>query len=103
MIVLVLAIVSGVLIFIKAYKGLWLTLAGMVGVCGYTFFRFQSALNDLHNSMDTELAGNPFRGIADAILASVGMEWGWALLGIGIGGVLLAAILGGRELPVEPA
>jgi hypothetical protein len=40
--------------------------------------------------METELKDNPFRGLADVAVQSVQLEWGWAVLVIGI--VLLIAV-----------
>lgn len=34
--------------------------------------------------MELDLAGNPFRGLADITIQSVQLQWGWALLVVGL-------------------
>lgn len=61
------------------------------------FFRFQSGMAGLRAKMGSELAGNPFRGLADAAVSSVQLRWGWAVLIIGAG-LLIYAGLAARKL-----
>lgn len=63
---------------------LWTGLAAMAMLL-YTFVRFQSVVADLRSKMDEELAGNPFRGLAEAAMGSVQLQWGWAVLLLGAG------------------
>ena len=55
------------------------TLAMMV----YTYMNITRGIAEMKSQMNRELAGNPFRGIADAAMQSVQMQWGWAVLLIG--------------------
>ena len=82
-IVLVLAVISLILILLKKFKGLWFTGLGSMGVMVFTFINFQINLTNTRTQMETELVGNPFRGIADMAMQSVQIQWGWALLIIG--------------------
>jgi hypothetical protein len=82
-IVLVLAIVSVALALVKLYKGLLLTGGGTIAILVFTLFNFQSKMSDLQSSMEKELAGNPFAGFGQAVLNSIQLEWGWAVLIIG--------------------
>jgi hypothetical protein len=50
----------------------------------------QSKMSQATRQMETELKDNPFRGLADLAVQSVQLEWGWAVLVIGI--VLLIAV-----------
>ncbi len=82
-IVLVLAIISFILILLKKYKGLWFTGIGSMIIMTFTFINFQMALSGARTQMETELSGNPFRGLADITMQSVQIQWGWAVLIIG--------------------
>ncbi len=80
--VLSLAAISVLLIVVKRYRGLWLTGLGSLALIAYSFMRMSRALA----SLERELVGNPFRG-----LANIQMQWGWAMLGIGALLLLAAA------------
>jgi hypothetical protein len=88
-IVLVFAAISLILVLLKKFKGLWFTGLGSMGIMVFTFVNFQISLANTMTQMETELVGNPFRGIADMAMQSVQIQWGWALLIIGA--VLLIA------------
>ena len=88
-IVLVLAVISLILVLLNKFKGLWFTGLGSMAIMTFTFINFQTALVNTKTQMETELAGNPFRGIADMAMQSFQIQWGWALLIIGA--VLLIA------------
>ena len=81
--VLILAIISLVLVLAKRYKGLWYTGSANFGILLFTFFHFQGKMSQVKADMETELAGNPFRGLANMAVQSVQLQWGWALLIIG--------------------
>ncbi len=42
---------------------------------------------------DTELKDNPFRGVAEFAVESVQLQWGWAVLVIGIALLIAAAAM----------
>ncbi len=92
-IVLVLAVISLILILLKKFKGLWFTGMGSMAIMIFTFINFQMAFVDTKTQMETELAGNPFRGIADMAMQSVQIQWGWALLIIGAVLVIASAAI----------
>jgi len=76
-------VISFVLVLSKKYKGLWFTGIGSLGVMLFTFVNFQSKMSQVKADMESELAGNPFRGLADMAMQSVQIQWGWALLIVG--------------------
>jgi hypothetical protein len=80
--VLALAVISALIVLTKRYRALWLTGLASLGLIGYSFVNIAQALAGL----ERELAGNPFRGLANAQ-----MQWGWALLVIGAILLLAAA------------
>lgn len=92
-IVLALAAISTLLVIARRYRALWLTGLASLALIGYSFMRMSSALANV----ERELAGNPFRGLANAQ-----MQWGWALLGIGAL-LLLAAAASKDGVESQPA
>lgn len=92
-IVLILAVVSLVLVLAKKYKGLWFTGLASIAALAFTFINFQMKFLDIKSHMDGELAGNPFRGLADMAMQSVQLQWGWALLIVGAALVIAAAAI----------
>lgn len=62
----------------------WTGVASLA-MLAFTFVRIQSALTDMRSRMDTELADNPFRGLAEMAVGSIQMQWGWAVLLLGAG------------------
>lgn len=92
-IVLVLAVTSLVLALTKNHKWMWITGISSLGAILFTFIDFQSRMSEIKSELDSTLAGNPFRGIADMALQSVQLQWGWALLVIGSGLIVASAAL----------
>jgi hypothetical protein len=82
-IVLALAVISIIVILAKKYKVLWFTGLASLGVVLFTFVNIQMRLSEMKLKMERELAGNPFRGLADMALQSVQIQWGFAVLIVG--------------------
>ena len=95
--ILILAVISLVLVLTKKYKGLWFTGLGSLAVMAFTFINFQVKLADMKSQMESELAGNPFRGLADMAMQSVQLQWVWALLIVGAGMVIASAVMKGEH------
>ena len=92
-IILVLAVVSLILVLSKKFKGLWFTGLGSMTVMAFTFINFQMRMSDVKAQMNANLAGNPFRGLADMAMQSVQLQWGWALLIVGAALVISSAAI----------
>lgn len=92
-IVLVFAVISLILVLIKKYKGLWLTGLGSLVMIAYTFINLQTRMASVREEMQKSLEGNPFAGLGDLALQSVQMQWGWAILIVGVGSILSAVII----------
>lgn len=90
-IVLILAVISIILVLKEKYKWLWYTGIGSLGIMLFSFLNFQSIMSKAKLDMKSELAGNPFRGLADVAIQSVQLEWGWALLIFGATCVIASA------------
>jgi hypothetical protein len=50
-------------------------------------------MSDVKSHMESDLAGNPFRGLADMAVQSVQLQWGWALLVVGSALVVASAAI----------
>jgi len=92
-IVLALAVISLVLVLAEKFKGLWFTGLGSLGIMLFTFINFQSKMSQAKADMESELAGNPFRGLADVVMQSVQLQWGWAVLIVGAALVIASAAM----------
>jgi RNase P subunit RPR2 len=92
-IILALAIASLILTLTKRYRGLWFTGMGTLSVMVFTFVNFQMRMSEMQTQMESQLSGNPFRGLADMAMQSVQIQWGWALLIVGAGLVIAAAAI----------
>jgi hypothetical protein len=91
-ILIVLALLGLVFALARKFQILWATGIASLGILAFTFLNFQRGLGEMKRSMDVELAGNPFRGLADMAVQSVQLQWGWAVLIIGAGLMIASAI-----------
>ncbi|MBA4161688.1 MAG: hypothetical protein C0515_06360 [Novosphingobium sp.] len=87
---------DGVFLIVLALVALGLALTGRtrhvlwpgllsLAFLAYKFVGFQSTMSEMKSKMDSELAGNPFRGLAEAAMSSVQLQWGWVVLLAGAG------------------
>ncbi|GAA0794640.1 hypothetical protein [Marinobacterium sediminicola] len=83
--VLILAGISAILLLKEKLRGLYLTAGLSLAVMLFSFFHFQSGMSEVRTEMEKDLAGNPFRGLADMAMESVQLQWGWAVLLVGVG------------------
>lgn len=90
---LILGAIAAYLVFTESYRYLWVPTILAVALCTFTFINISSGLMEVGSSMEKELAGNPFRGIADVMLASVRFGWGWIPLLIGLGCLLVTSFM----------
>lgn len=77
--ILLLAITSVALIFMKKYRGLYISGCLSLAILSYTFFKLQSAISSAAQ-LQSELADNPFSGFFNVAMESVQLEWGWIVL-----------------------
>jgi len=89
----IVAVTSFVFVLIRWYRQLWITSLSSAAVVAFTFFNFQSKMSQATRQMETELADNPFRGLADLAVQSVQLQWGWAVLVIGIAFLIVVAAM----------
>ena len=94
-IIVLLAIASLLITLRKSYRALWVTGVASLGILASTLIRLEVRMSQAKSKMESDLAGNPFKGIADVAMQSVQMQWGWAVLVIG--SVLLIAAAAMKE------
>lgn len=92
-IVLILALISLVLVLAKKYKGLWVTGIGSFGTILFTLIHIQSTISQFKSEMTSELPGNPFLGLANRMMQSIHLEWGWVFLILGAVLVIASAAI----------
>jgi len=82
----------------KSYSWLYGPAIWSFALIGITFFYYQSEISNIKAATDRELAGNPFRGLADVAMASLRLEWGWLLLFTGSVLIICTAYIKKRHL-----
>ena len=92
-IIIVIALVSLFFVLTEKYKSLKYTGTASLCLMFFTLFRFQFAISKASSSLNNELAGNPFAGIAQAAFDSVGLGWGWILLISGAVALLITSCI----------
>jgi hypothetical protein len=92
-IILALAVISVFLTLTKRYRLLLITGVGSLAVLAFTFINFQRRVSSARSEMREGMANNPFRGLGDAMLSTVQIQWGWAVLIIGAVLLLASAML----------
>lgn len=95
-IIVVLGLLSLVLTVARRFNALWFTGLASLGLMGFTFYNVRSGINEMRERTASELAGNPFRGIAEAATEAVQFQWGWGVLLAGAVLILVAAALPSR-------
>lgn len=96
----ILLVIAGIaLLATLAKRFTWVSIAGIVSLAllGYTFIVFRSRIAEMRAAMERDLADNPFRGIGEAMMQSVQLQWGWAVLVVGA--LLLCAAGLGKGAP----
>ncbi len=99
---------DGMILLVLALASFWLTISRRIDVLKYmggtslavmlfTFVNLQIKLHDLRKKMDGDLEGNPFRGLADAATQTIQLQYGWAVLLIGVCLLIGASILANRS------
>ena len=88
-IILVLGAISLILVVLNKYTPLAFTGIGSLLVASYTYINFSSKIEQGQAALSKNLAGNPFRGIAEGIAGAAQIEW--AIPMVVIGSILLVA------------
>lgn len=91
-IVLVLALVAAGLALSGRVRDVVWPGAASLAMLAISFLRFRSGMAEMRARMESDLAGNPFRGFAEAAMGSIQIQWGWAVLALGAAIVTWAGI-----------
>ncbi len=97
-VILILAAAAAILTFTGRVRHVVWPGAAALLMLGFTFIRFQYGMAEMRRRMETELAGNPFRGLADMATNSIQLQWGWAVLVLGAGLLIYAGITARRQI-----
>jgi hypothetical protein len=81
--IVLLAVVAAALSFFGYYKFLWIPGAASLVLLLITLTRFIQVVNDAKSELTDSLVGNPFAGLAEGLMASVQLQWGWMVLFLG--------------------
>lgn len=95
--IVLLAAVAAVLTFFGHYKFLWIPGGASLVLLVITLTRFIQMVNDAQSELRDSLAGNPFAGLAEGLMASVQIEWGWMLLFAGSVLIISSSFVRKRE------
>ena len=92
-IILILAGISLLLVLTGKFQGLWLTGLGSLAVLLFTFSYFQGWLPQ--TDPESEIASHPFftPEAMDQIARTLKLEWGWAVLILGVAFVITPAAM----------
>lgn len=80
---LILGLLSGFLVWSERRDALIWTGGASILTVIYMFGRLQWSMTQMRSTMAEELDGNPFAGLAQTAMASVGLQWGWLILAAG--------------------
>ncbi|MBW4603045.1 MAG: type IV pilin-like G/H family protein [Calothrix sp. FI2-JRJ7] len=97
LILLILAVISIFLAMKDEFKYLWWTGLASLIVTIIGFLSFQLKLSNIKSSMESELRGNPFRGLADAAVNSIQLQWGWIIILLGLSLIIAGTYLQEKE------
>ena len=87
-----LSLVSVFFVLTNRYKLMRFVGVSSLTLMSFTLSRFQFAISDAKSSM-AELGDNPFRGLAESVVGSFGLGWGWLLLISGAVSILVASFV----------
>gem|GEM_PF-3987264 len=79
---------------------LWLFLTSTISIVllGVTYWHFKSFISDSKADMAKDLADNPFAGIAEAMMQSVQIQWGFAVLFVGAIALMASSIMSLKDI-----
>jgi type II secretory pathway pseudopilin PulG len=99
---LILAVASAILLAKQNFVWLWATAANAGLLVALSFLGRLYMIQEAKSKLETEMAGNPFRGLADLAMQSLQLQWGWIFL-IGGAALLQVALLMRSKRPPREA
>ena len=107
-VVLALAAAAAALALTRKFRLVIVAGLASLALVTYTLFRLISGISSARAEMEKSMAGNPFKGLGDAFLSSIQVQWGWLPLVAGSFLVLAAGLVAPEMLkedqtPAPPA
>lgn len=107
-VVIILAAGAAALALTKRFKLVTFVGLASLALVTFTLFRLISGLNSARAEMEKSLSGNPFKGLGDAFLSSIQVQWGWLPLVVGsflvmAAGLIAPEMLKEDQTPAPPA
>ncbi len=96
-IILTLGIISLILALFRRYQALILTGILSLGMVTFTFYNIYHKLKEITSQLSRELANSPLKGVAETMVNSIQIEWGVAVIGIGVLLLIIAPLI--KEKP----
>lgn len=94
-VIIILAGVSLFLALTERFKGLLITGILSLAMMAFTFFGFQWKMSQARAAMSK--SDNLFKGLGEKMLETVQLQWGWAILIVGAGMLIAAALIKSRQ------
>jgi hypothetical protein len=92
-IILILSLCAFFFTLIRRYRFLFYTGLASLILLIFSFIYFLTKMSDLKEDMNKELMDNPFKGVADAFIGAVEIQWGWPFLVIGAVLLIFSALM----------
>lgn len=89
-IILTLGIISLILALFRRYQALILNRILSLGMVVFTFYNIHHKLQEIAAQLSREFANNPIKDMAETMMNSIRIDWGVAVIGIGILLVIIA-------------
>jgi hypothetical protein len=86
---LILAVASAILLSKRNFVWLWATATNAGLLVVLSFMGRLNAIEEAKRKVETEMAGNSFRGLTDFAMQRLQLQWGWVFL---IGGAVLLQV-----------
>lgn len=90
-VIIILAGISLFLALTDRFRGLLITGILSLAMMGFTFFSFQWKMSQVRAEMSK--SDNLFKGLGEKMLETVQLQWGWAILIVGAGMLIAAALI----------
>lgn len=90
-VIIILAGISLFLALTDRFKGLLITGILSLAMMSFTFFNFQWRMSQARSEMSK--SDNIFKGLGEKMLETVQLQWGWAILIVGAGMLIAAALI----------
>jgi hypothetical protein len=92
--ILLIAVLAAALTWFGRIKFLWVLGGITLVLLSITLVKFMQVMNDAKSQLTQSLEGNPFAGLAQGLLGSIQLQWGWILLFAGAAALLVAPFQG---------